>query len=129
MSGWLTPVGFLLLALAPQWTDIRPLTVTMPVALILASARSLDQGLKDWRLPTLLGDASYAIYLSHLFVLLPALLFVGQDNMGGGLMAILGSIVVGVIAHKYVEIPLNALLRQVGQRSFSLARKAEGQTI
>jgi len=129
LSGWLTPVGFLLLALAPQWTDIRPLTVTMPVALILASARSLDQGLKDWRLPTLLGDASYAIYLSHLFVLLPALLFVGQDTMGGGLMAILGSIVVGVIAHKYVEIPLNALLRQVSQRNFSLARKAEGQTI
>ncbi|AMK23707.1 MULTISPECIES: acyltransferase family protein [unclassified Sphingobium] len=127
LPGWLTPLGFLLLALAPQWTDIRPLTVTAPVALILASARSLDHKLKDWPLPTLLGEASYAIYLSHLFILLPALLFFGQDHAGGAVIAILASIVAGVIAHKYIEIPLTELLRQMERRGFGLAQQADGQ--
>jgi len=125
LPAWLTPLGFLLLAVAPQWTDSRPLTVTVPVALILASACSLDHKLKHWRLPTLLGEASYAIYLSHLFILLPALLFFGQDHAGGGALAILAAIVAGIIAHKYIEIPLQELLKHVGRRRISLA---DGQT-
>lgn len=129
LPGWLTPPGFLLLALTPQWTDMRPLTVTVPVALILASARSFDHQLKDWPLPTLLGEASYAIYLSHLFVLLPTLLFFGEGHAGGGVIAILASIIAGVLAHKYIEIPLKELFSQAGQRRISLPRKASGQTL
>ena len=58
-----------------------------------------------------LGDASYAIYLTHGFVLaaLPAALrgsSVGRSVVASGLIAVLASAVFGWLVHRFVEIPL-----------------------
>ncbi|MFX8633201.1 hypothetical protein ABTM26_19635, partial [Acinetobacter baumannii] len=41
----------------------------LPAFLIVTGALALEPKLKDWRLPMLLGDASYSIYLTHGVVL------------------------------------------------------------
>ncbi|KKW92819.1 acyltransferase family protein [Sphingobium chungbukense] len=120
LPGWLLPLGFLLLGVLPLLTDMRPLTVTLPVAVILASARSLDGRLKDWFLPTLLGEASYAIYLSHLFVILPVLAVMGQHHPIGFVVAILGSVLAGIAVHRFVEIPLRDIAARLAWRKISL---------
>lgn len=118
LSAYFLPIGFLLLALMPQVTEIRLLSATLPAASILASALSLDRKLPRWGWLTLLGDSSYAIYLSHLFVVIGFLSLWGVDH-GGTLVAmttLLISALVGILMHRQVELPLKALIESAESR-------------
>ena len=116
---WCLPLGFLLLAGLPLATDIWSLAVTLPSALILASARSLDGWLRPRPLPMLLGDASYALYLTHLFVLLPLRNLVGP-SIPPALMLIVafcGAIMAGIVVHLLIEKRLAGVSRPRGRHA------------
>jgi exopolysaccharide production protein ExoZ len=116
IPAWGLWIGFGMLAFMSGWSDWRAISVTLPAALIVASARSLDGRLREWRFATLLGDASYAIYLSHLFVLFALHPHVGK--LGGGLtvltLATVLSVAAGIVVHRCVETPLQGMRRRLG---------------
>ena len=124
---WCLPLGFALLALTPQFVETPIVSVTLPVALILASALSVERFLRETPAMMLLGDASYAIYLFHLFVVFP------MFNLGGAswnpaltmTVTFLGSIILGLIVHLGIERPLGRVLgRKSGQGFGTLAWRA-----
>ena len=88
----------------------------MPAFLIVTGALGLEPSLRDWRLPRLLGDASYSIYLTHgvvLSVMKSAAMLsgkAGQPIMSGGFISAgcLASVVAGVAVYFVVEKPLVA---------------------
>jgi exopolysaccharide production protein ExoZ len=109
---WCLPLGFALLAAGPLLTETRLLATSLPAALIVASARSLDGILRPWALPVLMGDASYAIYLTHLFVVFPLFHAFGSSGDLAIMIAVLfGSVALGIFVHLAVERPLADLLR------------------
>ncbi|WP_311268091.1 acyltransferase [Sphingobium sp. WCS2017Hpa-17] len=102
---WLLPVGFLLLATLHAGIGARLLAVTLPAGLIIASALAWDDVLQQWRWPMLLGDASYAIYLTHIFVILAIQAMGGPIfppvlMLGGTIMT---CALVGILAHLILE--------------------------
>jgi exopolysaccharide production protein ExoZ len=109
---WCLPLGFALLAIGPPLIGTRFLATSLPAALIVTSARSLDNVLRPWPLPVLLGDASYAIYLTHLFVIFPlANSFGSAGNPLVMLLSVPTSIAIGVCVHLAVEKPLADIVR------------------
>ena len=117
---WASAAGFAGLAVAPQFTDNFILCVFVPAVAIVAGARSLDGHLRKWQLPSLLADASYAIYLSHLFTLQVCSIFVAPYLPGPvALVVILAlSCAVGILVHRRIENPLTDLCK----RGFSAFR-------
>ena len=109
-----------LLILPSHVLPIRLLRWGVPAAIIVACAVSLESRLHDL-VPTMLlrlGDASYAIYLSHGFVLaaLPILL-VHAGSAGSAPALLLGaglaaSAAVGWLVHIAVERPILAAFRR-----------------
>ena len=96
----------------------------IPGALLLMSAISLETRFSYYLkgLPNLIGNASYAIYLIHGFILpLIGVVFLklSLDNMFWKYFAILlcmaGSVIAGIIIHLWIEIPLGAYLRNIGK--------------
>ncbi len=115
--GLLLAAGLALLAMQARWPAPVPwrcLQWGVPALLVVAGAVGLEAG---GRLPAVpgfrtLGDASYSLYLTHLFVLaglhpmlapLPAILAVPS--------AILGCTAVSLLVHRLVERPLGQALR------------------
>jgi len=115
---------------AQPYTLARPLYWGVPALFIVWAFLSAEEQLPfhRWRTGLLLGDASYAIYLTH-----PIVLSVG-DKLAGRLgldlpvpAYLLGSVgtclIVGVLCHKLVEKPLvriaNKLLRLGGRNRVS----------
>jgi exopolysaccharide production protein ExoZ len=108
-------VGIAWLAIAPgdygsvvlgNFAFLRVLAWGIPAALIVYSARCLESRMgRGWNLPVHLGNASYAVYLFHPFViafhfsLLPA---VGV------------SLALGVLVHHALEKPIMSLRRTKG---------------
>lgn len=101
----------------------RPLAWGPPAALLVYGILSAEYGSKtQWnlRLLELMGDASYSIYLCHLFALglirvvwkpLPDF-----GTLGGFLYVILGivfSTLIGLLCHIYVEKPLVNVVRRL----------------
>ena len=123
---WLLPVGFMAMALTPQLGDGGAIAVTASAALILASARSFDDRLKAWRVAEGLGDASYAIYLSHLFVLTPVLRLFGPDRPAAFILGVAGAVIAGMLVHLYVERPLTLLTRRRRSPRLHLYRPSAG---
>ena len=109
---WCFPMGFVLLWMVGRLTDIHLLSATIPAAVILASALSMERWLPEQRFFVLLGDASYAIYLTHVFVILSILPVAGADNGGAFTLAaaLAGSTAVGILVHLYLELPLTNLI-------------------
>jgi peptidoglycan/LPS O-acetylase OafA/YrhL len=82
----------------------------LPAALIVAGAALSDRGAPAtarWRVPRLLGDASYSIYLTHLLVLNAVRSFHIPHL---GIPTVLASLSVGISVHFYVERPIGRLL-------------------
>lgn len=88
----------------------------LPAFLIVTGALGLESKLKEWRLPMLLGDASYSIYLTHgavLSAVKSAVLLSGSDK---GLLipaefifaGCIASVAAGVGIYYAVEKPLIA---------------------
>lgn len=84
----------------------------LPAALIVYGARGLEDFFerKAFDVPVMIGDASYSIYLFHPFVV----------NIGVG-AAIACSLILGLVAHRVVERPLNDLRRRWRSGNQSLA--------
>ncbi|APE27230.1 acyltransferase family protein [Aurantiacibacter gangjinensis] len=122
LPGWTMAAGFAALAVldgtaVPHW-----LSITIPAAVIIAAGRGLDDRLQHWTFPKLLGDASYAIYLSHMIVIHLVVSHITTLGMPwlSALCAMLGAIGFGVLVHKRVERPLLQVL------SHRRARQAGG---
>jgi exopolysaccharide production protein ExoZ len=93
----------------------------LPAFLIVTAALALEPKLKQWRLPILLGDASYSIYLTHGVVLSAAksaVLLLGRGEQPlmssefilGGCAA---SVVAGVAVYFLIERPLVAACKRL----------------
>ena len=127
-----------LLALAVPTPGVpRVASGGLPASIVVASAVQLEKSgwSLRWRLPLLLGDASYAIYLSHPYVTqaivklyerLPA----GKPAALVLLLAALGCVcLVGILLHRFVERPasrwarrrVDRMLRREGAAAKSLA--------
>jgi exopolysaccharide production protein ExoZ len=97
----------------PNRLDAGYLTIGwgLPAALIVAGAALSDRGAlatARWRIPQLLGDASYSIYLTHLLVLGA----VGSFHIPHlGIPTVLAILLVGIGVHFYVERPIGRFLR------------------
>ena len=82
----------------------------LPAALIVGAAALSDRGAlatARWRIPQLLGDASYSIYLTHL----PVLGAVANFHVPHlGIPTVLATLLVGICVHFYVERPIGRVL-------------------
>ena len=98
----------------------------LPAFLIVTGALGLESKLRDWRLPMLLGDASYSIYLTHGVVLSAvksAVLLSGTGALPGMsaefiLAGCAASILAGVGVHLAVERPLLAVGKSLIRKPF-----------
>ena len=117
--------GLALLVLVPPAGPWRFLAWGGPALLVVAATVALEASLAG-RLPALLlelGDASYAIYLSHVFVLpvlAHALARAGLPPVAQAAALLPASLAacaaVGLALHRYVDAPLQARLRQQAPR-------------
>jgi exopolysaccharide production protein ExoZ len=101
-------------------------------AALLLLGLVLETKIKRWSLLEQLGDASYALYLSHIFVI-GAVAHLAKRILGtGGTMtvmlvaavSIVAACVAGIIIHKMIEKPILRLLsgkRKVVETTFSRA--------
>ncbi|MXO88335.1 acyltransferase family protein [Alteraurantiacibacter aestuarii] len=107
------PLGLAMMALVPYATDSVVAAVLVPAMLIVLGARSLDGRLPHWKLPALLGDASYSIYLTHIFVMQFIAWYVAPHLPGVALvpLAIVAASVFGVAVYRMVELPITSFLR------------------
>ena len=114
LPAWFVPAGFCALALLPNWSSDPYLSIQLPAVAIVLGGRSLDRTLREWRLPSALADASYAIYLSHLFVLqqcaklLPPML-PGPATL---IAAIVLSALYGIVIHRLIEVPVTGMCKR-----------------
>jgi exopolysaccharide production protein ExoZ len=82
----------------------------LPAALIVAAAALSDRGAfatARWRIPQLLGDASYSIYLTH-FLVLRAVRSFHVPHLG--IPTVLAALLIGIAVHFYVERPIGRFL-------------------
>jgi peptidoglycan/LPS O-acetylase OafA/YrhL len=105
-----------------EWS--RPIRYLLPAVLIVGLALFAEpvygcvwHGIR--RILLLIGDASYAIYLTHVFVIgAAAVLFAkfglpGTSSISGSLIVILTSILVGISTHYLVERPMQSIYRRI----------------
>lgn len=102
--------------LPPDWVErARLLVWGVPGALMLFAAVSLEPAIRNgaWRLPRLIGDASYSIYLSHGFVLPIFGIAIAKTGIHGWagaaaafLLAIAVSTAAGIATYLWVERPM-----------------------
>jgi exopolysaccharide production protein ExoZ len=114
--------GFAAILLVPEISGSwRPLTWGVPAACIVAGAVVLEPRLRP-RLPAFLlsaGDASYAIYLTHGFVVPLVFVLIARADLSAGLSlavmfvgALLISSLVGQATHVWLEKPMLRWLRR-----------------
>jgi exopolysaccharide production protein ExoZ len=102
-------LGLLLLANSGTFQAPRIIAQGLPAAMIVSGALSLERYLRDNAAINLAGDASYAIYLVHLPVVLGvASLLNGhiQPGIGAALILIASGIMIGVLVHVLIERPV-----------------------
>ncbi|MHA3980549.1 acyltransferase family protein [Halovulum sp. GXIMD14794] len=102
---WLLPVGVLALVIFLTLpVPTRPLQLGFPALMIVAGAIGFEDRLPKSRVATMLGDASYAIYLFHF----PAYWLIGP--LWWPLLALCG-VGAGVAAHLGIERTLTRLMK------------------
>lgn len=94
--------------------DLRCMTWGLPAVLIVAGALGAEAGGRLPNVPGLrrLGDASYALYLTHLAVQKPLLPILHPLPLPIALpLVIVACVAVALAVHRWVEAPLGAMLR------------------
>jgi peptidoglycan/LPS O-acetylase OafA/YrhL len=133
-------VSFSLLLIPWPGSGSRYFTWGIPAFVLLGSLMLLDRnGSVRWpRFLLLLGDASYSLYLIHIFVfcivtrLLEAAGIVGPEHTGAGVEALMvalctvSAVAAGIFVYKTVELPLNDALRRRFLRGAVLQVKSAG---
>lgn len=86
----------------------------LPALLLVAGTLALERLLPRLSWMLLLGEASYAIYLTHLFIL-PALITEARPlpTLAAVAVVMTGCAIVGIIVHRLVEKPIARLSRAV----------------
>jgi len=110
-------VSVMLYALVPGTEHLVPWRVLawgVPSALLVASALTCEA---NWHIPSLgllllLGEASYAIYLFHPFILKTVLKLSGQNPILGVVAVVVSASLLGVFVTRSVERPLLRFLRR-----------------
>ncbi|MFB4392147.1 MULTISPECIES: acyltransferase family protein [unclassified Pseudomonas] len=101
-------------------TIYRPVAWGVPAFFLVWAALSLEQYTKDSKIFSLLGDASYSLYLTHGFIS-PLFVFIWisfglADTIPWWIYLPLYFAVcqgIGVVAHLYVEKPINNSIRKI----------------
>lgn len=118
-----TTIGLLLFTntLPSTITESYPLLIWgIPSALLLYAVVSLENHSRFWKMsiPRHIGDASYAIYLCHGFVISIARVMVQKAELTGTtavgaalLLSLIGACIAGGIIHHLVERPIIRWLR------------------
>lgn len=103
---------------------VNALTVSLHAigsTLLLLSALAAEPRLPRWRLPTLIGDASYSIYLVHMYFVGAAVvvmhrLFPDAPVVWTTLAGLVSGGIAGIAAHLLVERPLLAATHRPARR-------------
>jgi len=117
-------VSVMLYGLLPSTGNLVPWRVLawgVPSALLVACALACEA---NWRVPNLgllllLGEASYAIYLLHPFILKTVLKLSGQNSVLGAVAVVVSASLLGVFVTQFVERPLLRFLRRRASRLVS----------
>lgn len=83
---------------AADLTAVRFFHWGLPAFLIVTGALGLEPVLKEWRLPLLLGDASYSIYLTHGAALAMLKTIVLMEGKGASPAVTAAFVVIGCVA-------------------------------
>ncbi|QOT77910.1 acyltransferase family protein [Cupriavidus basilensis] len=103
-----------------RFVPVAPLIYSVPVLVVSTILLLHSAGFTSkWRPVLLLGDASYALYLTHT-ILLETIRTIGEQwawmNMsqsGMGLtIALVGSILLALFVHRFVELPLMRAMKR-----------------
>ena len=116
--------GFALLALFPTGGSLRAFVWGIPAALIVAGSVfgrfALDA--RGWRIPIIIGNASYALYLVHSFAVRGTLFGAKAVSLDVAkapwlylLVAVAAAILLGIAVHYTLERPLIAALRRLAR--------------
>lgn len=119
---WAEWANLSLVAGSGEWG--RPLRYLLPATLIVGLALFAEpvygcvaQGIR--RALVLLGDASYAIYLTHIFVIGAATVIFAKlgmpavSSLVGSSVVMLASMAVGIAVHRLVELPIQAFFKRI----------------
>lgn len=109
----------------------RLITIGLPAAVIIFFATAIRiPDLKAWRWLRILGDASYSIYLTHIFTLAgsrmvyPLVIDILQSDTVFVLMMMLMSTLVGLASYYLFEIPVGRFLSSDRQSRLGQAPRA-----
>jgi exopolysaccharide production protein ExoZ len=114
---WMLPLGAVLIAALPHYFEPRLVHYGLGAFFIVAGLCALEKQLREWRWAMSIGDASYAIYLVHLFCIA-----VTYGLFGGAVTnfpiefiaaAMTCSILIGVLVHWFIEKPIVKYLKQI----------------
>ena len=116
--------GFALLALFQTGGSLRAFVWGIPAALIVAGSVfgrfALDA--RGWRIPIIIGNASYALYLVHSFAVRGTLFGAKAVSLDVAkapwlylLVAVAAAILLGIVVHYTLERPLIAALRRLAR--------------
>jgi exopolysaccharide production protein ExoZ len=123
----------LIVNISPELMTLRSIRWGIPAVTIVAGLLSFEKSLPEFRLPLLIANASYSIYLSHIMVI--AILRYLYPRFGiptEGLIStltfvsaalILGSLV-GIISYLLIEKPLLKLSRHVQKSLMANTQKS-----
>ena len=116
----------------------RAIAFGLPAFALVAAALLLERAgwPLRWRWSRALGDASYAIYLTHFFVTQAAAMAVQRLGLSGplpmavaGALALGGAAAVGLAAHRLVEKPMDAALRRLFRSASRPTAKPQAVTV
>lgn len=127
---WFAVIIFIMLLLLLKFetshqTDYRFLVLGIPSLMIVISILAFEEKLQSLSIKLKfmifhLGEACYAIYLTHVFTLRiitkyiqPYLPFLDTKTMLGAAIGLVATITVGVITHNFIEKPMMRGLRSI----------------
>lgn len=116
----LVPVGFALMYLLYPFIDSRLVSLGVPAAFIVTGAIGSEQKVKSYRIFSVLGDASYSIYIFHLLalgVLVKHWERLGIDTQYFAPVAGIFVIVTAVLLHWFLERPIIAFFARQNAHS------------
>jgi peptidoglycan/LPS O-acetylase OafA/YrhL len=119
-ASWTLLAGFVLLLAIPPAGHWRFLAWGCPAAAILAASLALESrvgsDVPDWLVAV--GDASYAIYLVHPFIVSPLAAY----SSGIAAATVPASIVAGLAVHRIIDTKMQRLLKE-GSKQFFFEKK------
>jgi exopolysaccharide production protein ExoZ len=120
----LVAAGFILFALFPTGGAPRALVWGIPASLIVAGSvfGSFALDARGWRIPIIIGNASYALYLVHSFAVRGTLFGAKAMSLDVAtapwlylFVAVTAAVILGIIVHYTLERPLIAALRRLAR--------------